>query len=260
MYYWSIGAIFKNESWNMKEWIDHYIMRGVDHIYIIDDGSTDSYFGIIEPYVSKNIVTLFKVDIVNEEQGMRQCAIYNKFFSPILQNSTWFSVLDLDEFMYCPESIRIDEVLKTRREDQLIVDWVCFGSNGLVDHPKSIVDGFTKRYARETAEDLGAASYKSTFRTNKFLNFGIHKQIMTQDAITENGSPTFLVNHYLVQSLNFWRTVKMIRGDADRWHSTSTRNMDYFRKYDVNEEDDFRLKHQTAKIQSLQPDEVFCPQ
>jgi hypothetical protein len=244
----------------MKEWIDHYIMRGVDHIYMIDDGSTDSYMTIIEPYISKNIVTLFKVDIVNEDRGMRQCAIYHKFFRPILQSSTWFSILDLDEFMYCPESIRIDEVLKTRREDQLITDWVCFGSSGLIDHPSSIVDNFTKRYTRETAEALDAASHKSTFRTNKFLNFGVHKQVMTQDAITENAGTTLLVNHYLVQSLNFWRDVKMTRGDCNRWHSTSTRNMEYFRKYDVNEEDDFRLKYQTARIRSLQPDEVLSHQ
>ena len=34
-YYLSVLGVFKNEGHIMKEWIDHYILHGVDHIYII---------------------------------------------------------------------------------------------------------------------------------------------------------------------------------------------------------------------------------
>ena len=38
-YYLSIGAIFKNESDSILEWLEHYIIRAVDHFYLIDDES-----------------------------------------------------------------------------------------------------------------------------------------------------------------------------------------------------------------------------
>ena len=38
MYNLSILAMFKNESWIIKEWIEHYLLEGVDHFYLIDNG------------------------------------------------------------------------------------------------------------------------------------------------------------------------------------------------------------------------------
>ena len=41
-YYFSIASMFKNESWGLKEWIDHNKLHGVDHLYLIDDYSNDN--------------------------------------------------------------------------------------------------------------------------------------------------------------------------------------------------------------------------
>ena len=62
MYYFSIGAIFKNESHILKEWLDHYFFHGVDHIYLINDNSTDKFLEILKPYIVKNVVTLYNCD------------------------------------------------------------------------------------------------------------------------------------------------------------------------------------------------------
>ena len=40
-YYFSIASMFKNESWGLKEWIDHNYFHGVDHIYLINDFSEE---------------------------------------------------------------------------------------------------------------------------------------------------------------------------------------------------------------------------
>ena len=55
----SILAIFKNESYNIVEWIEHYINQGVKKIYMIDNGSDDNYSKLIEPY-KKYIEIFFK--------------------------------------------------------------------------------------------------------------------------------------------------------------------------------------------------------
>jgi len=48
-YYLSVYAIFKNESVALEEWLTHYINEGVDHFFLIDNGSTDDY----EPILNK---------------------------------------------------------------------------------------------------------------------------------------------------------------------------------------------------------------
>ena len=50
-YYFSIISMFKNERGIMKEWLDHHIGHGVDHFYLIDDGSTDGIMDVLDTYV-----------------------------------------------------------------------------------------------------------------------------------------------------------------------------------------------------------------
>jgi len=64
MYDLVVCAVFKNESHILTEWIEHYLKRDVDHIFLIDDFSTDAYLPKLEPYMDK--VTLFKNDIVTK--------------------------------------------------------------------------------------------------------------------------------------------------------------------------------------------------
>ena len=40
MYNLSVGALFKNESHALEEWLEHYLYHGADHFYLINDGSS----------------------------------------------------------------------------------------------------------------------------------------------------------------------------------------------------------------------------
>jgi hypothetical protein len=51
-----VVAIFKNETTNLKEWIDHYIWQGASHIYLCDHESTDNPLEILQPYIEKGVV------------------------------------------------------------------------------------------------------------------------------------------------------------------------------------------------------------
>ena len=50
-YYFSVASMFKNESWSLKEWIEHYKLHGADHVYLVDDFSDDDYLPILQPYI-----------------------------------------------------------------------------------------------------------------------------------------------------------------------------------------------------------------
>ena len=53
----SVGAIFKNEAHEIREWIRHYLYHGADHFYLIDDGSTDNYEEQIQEFIDKNQIS-----------------------------------------------------------------------------------------------------------------------------------------------------------------------------------------------------------
>jgi len=59
MFNLSVGALFKNESIIIKEWLEHYIYHGVEHFFLVDDNSDDNYLSIIQPYMDKGLITLF---------------------------------------------------------------------------------------------------------------------------------------------------------------------------------------------------------
>ena len=61
MYYLTVGAIFKNESHCLQEWIEHHLYHGVEHFYLINDESTDEFMKILQPYINKDIITLYNV-------------------------------------------------------------------------------------------------------------------------------------------------------------------------------------------------------
>ena len=46
----SVLAMLKNESSIINDWIKHYLAEGVDHFYLIDNGTTDDTYKILSKY------------------------------------------------------------------------------------------------------------------------------------------------------------------------------------------------------------------
>ena len=129
-----------------------------------------------------------------------------------------------------------------------------FGSNGYIDQPKSIIKSFTKR------KKFGSKGYdlnhninwklkldyitKSISRTNKLIRLDTHnsqlknkKQIILPENPTENDlekSPLHL-NHYAIQSLNWFLKVKKKRGSVTCKKSNNKKNEQFFKSYDYKE-------------------------
>ena len=243
-------AVFKNESHILSEWIQHYLQRGVDHIYLINDHSTDDYLRILEPYHDK--ITLFHNDIITKEVG-RQTQIYNKYIRPLLPTSKWMMILDLDEFMYSPTNQSFREILNIYSSySQLKVEWLHFGSNGHEIQPISVVSGFTKRAIFTRHNEY--YSFKTIFQTECFEEFEVHEHrvrgLTIHLAYDEQHAPPLVINHYNLQSRDFYMNVKGTRGDINNWfdHIKRERDAILFEQYDRNEVDDLRLFHQNKPI------------
>ena len=62
---------------------------------------------------------------------------------------------------------------------------------------------------------------------------GVHQIFGACSSRTVTDNENFHLNHYPIQSLEFFQTVKMTRGDASTVASDSVRDMGYFERYDA---------------------------
>lgn len=234
-------AIFKNEGHVINEWITHHNKEGVDHFYLIDNGSTDNYEETIPK--DPNLIT-----IVKDTSKFSQVPLYNKIYlEKAKQESNWIMVIDLDEFVYARKEFKtITEYLDSVPKDitSIILRWKMFGSNGKVEQPDSVIGGFTKRldYNKKLHDSFNY--FKTVARSDSIKSLGLHQFNIKNDKSRHlpyfnrekelNTSPLHL-NHYAIQSKKWYEEVKMKRGDAHSSLTNNVRDWKYFNKYDVND-------------------------
>jgi hypothetical protein len=171
--------------------------------------------------------------------------MYTHYILPHLKESEWLLILDLDEYMWSPSTMKLYDILiQTKNIGQVQVGDTLFGSNGHIKQPKGIVENFTRRAAetRRCFKYFVNSSYEftslnvhcATFANNEHA---IHNFIILDDKY-------FILNHYSCQSKDFWRDIKCTRKDGDNYR---VRTMADFDELDLNLVEDLRLVQQTQK-------------
>jgi hypothetical protein len=244
MYKLSVCALFKNESHCIKEWIEHYLFHGADHFYLLDDESNDDYQTIIETYLNSGIITLIKISW--DRYLGRQKDIYNHYMLPLLHETQWLLMCDLDEFMWSPKCIDLKQILyQCNHWAEIQVAQTLFGSNGHDLQPKSLVESFTKRRASQNGTDR-TFGYKYFIHSNfAFLELNVHYAIPKE----ENkwfvlGDDYFILNHYCCQSKEYF-SKKCNRTDVNEFKKIT---MNDFQEFDNNEIEDIRLYEQNKEV------------
>lgn len=250
MYQFVVCAVFKNEAHILEEWLLHYLHRGVEHFCLVNDHSTDNYEPILKRY--SEYVTLFHNDIMTKQVG-RQKQIYEKYFRPVLSQTAWIAILDLDEFLYSPYTTDLLKVIeKYQAFSQIKVNWLHFGSNHHEYQPQSVVEGFTARALIDDSKPY--FSYKTLTKASEIVSFDIHSHRIKNNSeiylkYEEQRVPDLVINHYCIQSRDFFMKIKSTRGDINNWfdHVKLQRDLDYFRGYDINVIYDDRLYKQNIQ-------------
>jgi len=213
----SVGAIFKNEAPYLKEWIEHYLKRGVEHFYLINDYSNDNYLEILDPYIKNKIIDIFNVKTPQLFLN-RQYSIYNHFFSLIKNQTKWLIVCDIDEYIWSPRCLNFNSLIPEMEKENIHAycpSSILFGSNGHIQQPKEIVNSFTKRQEINEKTVNFIKKYMQTkyiCLTSEVEEFGIHvcniknynngKVICPEPADLNNA--LFRLNHYRLQSKEKW--------------------------------------------------------
>ncbi|MBI1389932.1 MAG: glycosyltransferase [bacterium] len=246
-------ALFKNEAMVIREWVEHHLFHGVEHFYLIDNGSTDGYRQQIREYLEGGLVTL-----IDYPQQHRQVDAYNHVYPMCRDECDWTAIIDLDEFMYDVNGRKIPDVLRTFDQYAGVgMPWVMFGSNGYERQPPIIVDAFTFRMSTTRPTQ---ALIKTICNMRWTLRFNVHSHtyapgtvaILSDRATIDTdsfanveesvlGRYQLRVNHYAIQSLEYFRDVKMTRGDSLYSSKDRLRDINYFRAYDHHDVEDRTL-------------------
>ena len=250
MYNLSLLAMFKNESWIIKEWIEHYLLEGVEHFYLIDNGSNDNYEEKIKEYKDKNYISLVK-DSTRLPSGT-QSFLYKKIFLDKIKRETkWIIVCDVDEYIYARnEYNKIIDVLNKlpQNVEKIWLNWKIFGSNGHINQPNSTLSAFTKR-TNIFKKNLGHG--KCIVRARNIEHFGCcgHDIVISGNNITytangdnfdhfdfneENCKKLNLhLNHYMLQSEEYYLKIKCSRGGGESGLNNKY-TLDFFKNNDKN--------------------------
>lgn len=169
-YKFSICAIFKNETLQLKEWIEYHRMVGVEHLYLYNNFSEDNYLSVLAPYVEENYVTLTEWKIPPPSQ----VSAYQHFKNHYSKETQWVAFMDLDEFICMKECDDIkDWISKYDKYPSLVAYWKCFGANGRIEHDKSqlLIEQYYTCWDR--LYDYGKPFFNFSFEV-----YGFHKNFI----------------------------------------------------------------------------------
>ena len=228
MYYLSVLAQFKNETMNLKLWLDHYLWQGVEHFFLIDNGSTDNPMTILKPYIDKGLVSYFyRPQLASQVKNYR-----NIFAKHIWTQSYWLAVIDLDEFLYGVDHKLVSKLKTLHYYNLIYCHWFLYGTSGCVEHPQDIrlsnihrhpnIDNINTKYIFKPLSILHPSQlwihYLFYPKTNTKIEIKNNKR-------TKVANNLIRLNHYVCQSEEFFTKVKSVRGDATEIKHKWTRKL-----------------------------------
>lgn len=138
----SLCCIFKNEEKFLDEWIRYNLVIGVDHFYLYNNNSNDSFLNVLKPYIDNGIV-----DLIDWPFDHSQMEAYEDCYNKYKNETNWLTFLDVDEFV-CPIST---DNIKTWLSNYahypgVAVYWRQFGSNGKLihDYNQLVIEQYTQ--------------------------------------------------------------------------------------------------------------------
>jgi hypothetical protein len=232
MYNLSVLCIFKNETMNLKIWIEHYLWQGIEHFYLIDNGSTDTPLDILQEYIDKGIVTYYY-----REEKHQQPQHYRYVFDNenLKEKTKWLCICDLDEFFFGTENKLINTLDDFNNYDVIYTNSFFYGSDNLINHPKDVRIAIIHR--QEDMENGIKYIFKPSCINNS-SEIWIH-WLVEPGTLQKKNLPTEIrdnkkirLNHYPIQSLEYFKNVKMTRGDVSVLENENMRNLEYFEYYE----------------------------
>lgn len=132
-YQLAAAMIFQNEAEHLKEWIEYHKLVGIEHFYLFNNASTDSFMEVLEDYVAKGEVELYhypQISSNQQEHTDTQCYAYNQALDLARGKAKWLAIIDADEYIV---PLKTNSVVEALREFELYggvyLNWLAFGTS-----------------------------------------------------------------------------------------------------------------------------------
>ena len=199
-YFLGILTYFKNERSSIYEWILHYKKWGVDHIWMIDNGSEDNYN--IDEFINEGFVTVYK------EPQLEQQNSYSKYITEIKKEVKWLGVFDMDEFLYSKEKDNLKQVISNINQDNKIISiqmTIFFPST--FESKESIIEMNIQRKCFDSNKHPKCLFNLDLINRVSIHGFGVDKKLhLTAD------KTLLCINHYRYGSFEYLYGIKEGRG------------------------------------------------
>ena len=218
----AIQCIARQEELYFKEWIEHHLAIGIEHIFIYDNNDTSGLEDFLRGTLSSD--NFSKIEVIpwhepmefQQFEALKDCVKKNK------HEVKWLLSIDLDEFFILEQPMNkfLDEIADA---SQVYFSWESIGADGqLYYEDKPVMQRFKTRFdCDETMQG------KSMFRPERLKNWHVHYaelyQGKTLNALLKEIEPPqsdaniytkAWIKHFFTKSLEEW-TKKMYRGCAD---------------------------------------------
>ena len=220
----------RDEESYLVEFINYYLIQGVDHFYFYDNDSTIPVTDVIREY--RDCCTVMKApgDAV-------QRRAYAHFCKNFTQDTKWVAIFDIDEFVlpHKHDSLR-DFLLAYDYCDGIGINWVMFGDGHHKTKPAgAVIANYLYREARQHP------CIKSVVKTRKLVEIDhphlatLHEGSLYVDAhvnriasaYNENHTIDVIqLNHYFTKSEAEWKA-KLQRKRADTGKSRAEHTEDH---------------------------------
>ena len=234
----SVLAIFKNEEMSLETWLKHQVSQGVDHVYLIDNNSTDRSAKLLQPWIDSGVVTYAFVP----EPHKQMVHIRSFIKSRGLQRTTdWLAICDIDEYYFGTRFKLSTTLRKFENFDVVYSHWLIFGYNNQVNQPVDVrlsntmrhpgLDECKKYIFRPAIVDINKIHIHHVEYPTKRA-----RRVTCEDELIH-------LNHYRLQSIVYYNTTKMGRGDVFNASLDGLRTWDYFWGWNANsKQEDLTLK------------------
>jgi hypothetical protein len=156
----AVAAIFKNEAPYLREWIEFNHLVGVEHFYLYNNNSEDSYQEVLEEYVQRGLVTLIQWPY---EQAQNQS--YINCIQQYASETKWLGFIDIDEFIVPKSTDNIYSFLKPfeKKRGAVKLNWRLYGTSGLLERDLDgfVTEDFTVCWPKYY--DVGKCFYNTAF-------------------------------------------------------------------------------------------------
>lgn len=245
----AIASIQRNRGKYIVEWIAFHLAVGFNQFYIYCHKTNDGMKEILLELAKRYPIEVFALEM----DDFPQIAAYHHAWENFGDKVDWMAFIDGDEFLFPTQAASMQEALaayEPRELSALGVFWKCYGSNGhatdpdgliLETHPRHSTDGFLPNRhiksivrggekvtpSRSHLFDTGRGTFDEKMRP---ITHGWMRDLPPSYDV-------FRINHYVVQSRQFYFEVKQGMGGADL-QAGYVRSDAYFDEYDRNEEAD----------------------